>query len=76
MPISSNYLLIKGITERDVQYVNQAPNRPTQPTTPTRPTQPSTPNQNCICTREYNPVTVNGVQYSNPCMARCAGANV
>lgn len=31
---------------------------------------------NCICTMEYNPVCDNnGKRYSNPCQARCEGAN-
>ena len=27
----------------------------------------------CICTREYNPVCCNGVDYINPCVASCRG---
>jgi hypothetical protein len=28
----------------------------------------------CVCTMEFRPVCVSGKQYSNPCVARCAGA--
>ncbi len=30
-------------------------------------------NLNCTCTNEYDPVCVNGKEYSNICIARCAG---
>jgi len=28
----------------------------------------------CVCTMEFKPVCVNGKQYSNRCVAKCAGA--